>query len=347
MNIAILSPLWKKVPPQKYGGIELVVYNLAKGLNCLGHKTTTFACAGSRVDGELETVIPDEMYKLIGGFKWDAIEPYELLSYYKLGLRIDDFDIIHNHIGLHPAFLAPFCHIPFLTTLHSSLPPDFRYLSDEFKNENFCSISLAQRKLAPDLNYVANVYHGIDIESFTPNYNEGAYLFFIGTLSYNKGVDIAARAAAKLCLPLIIAGEIRESDKAFLDKEVFPLVDGQRIKFIGEVNHEEKADLYAGAKALLFPSRWNEAFGLVAVEALACGTPVIAMNSGSPAEIISEGKTGFVADTEEEFFAAIIKISEISRRHCRNEAIKRFGLIKMAEKYVEVYKKLIGVKNII
>lgn len=345
MKIAILSPLWKKVPPQKYGGTELVVANLAKGLTQLGHQVTTFACAGSKVEGELVEVIPDEMYNLIGGFKWDAIQSYEFLSFYKLGLRLNDFDIIHNHMGLHPLALAPFASIPFLTTLHSSLRPDFQHLADEFKQENFSSISIAQRSLAPNLNYVANVYHGIDTDSFVPNYQEGSYLFFIGTLSHNKGVDIAVRAAHKLGLPLILAGEVRESDKEFLEREVFPLIDGEKIKFIGEVNHAEKAALYAGAKALLFPSRWNEAFGLVIAEALACGTPVIAMNNGSPSEVISHGKTGYVVDSENDFIEAVKKISNISREECRAEAVSRFSILEMAKKYVEVYNKLIQEKK--
>ncbi|MFA5359508.1 MAG: glycosyltransferase family 4 protein [Patescibacteria group bacterium] len=344
MNIAILSPLWKKVPPEKYGGTELVVANLINGLARLGHKVVTFACAGSQVDCELVEVIPDEMYNLAGGFKWDAIQSYEFLAYYKLGLRINDFDIVHNHMGVHPIALAPFINVPFLTTLHSSLSSDFKHLEDEFANENFVSISLAQRKLAPNLNYIANVYHGIDINSFIPNYKPGTYLFFIGTLSYNKGIDIAVRTASKLNLPLIIAGEIRESEKDFLNKEVFPLIDGEKIKFIGEVNHKEKAALYAGAKALLFPSRWNEAFGLVIAESLACGTPVIAMNNGSPSEIIENGKTGYTVNLEEEFVIATKNISEISREICRSEAVARFSLLEMAKQYTDVYSKLINRK---
>ncbi len=344
MNIALLAPLWKKVPPEKYGGTELIVANLANGLTQLGHEVTTFACAGSKMDGNLIEAIPDEMYNLIGGFKWDAIQSYEFLAYYKLGRRINDFDIVHNHMGMHPLALASFSQVPFLTTLHSSLPPDFQHLAEEFANENFSSISLAQRKLAPNLNYVANVYHGIDIDSFVPNFNPGSYLFFIGTLSHNKGIDIAVRAAHQLNLPLIIAGEIRESDREFLNKEVFPLVDGEKIKFIGEVSHQEKASLYAGAKALLFPSRWNEAFGLVVAESLACGTPVVALNNGSPSEIIEDKKTGYIVNTEEEFMDAIKNISKISRELCRAEAVSRFSLIEMAKRYVEVYKKLIEKK---
>jgi glycosyltransferase involved in cell wall biosynthesis len=344
MNIALLSPLWKKVPPEKYGGTELVVANLAKGLTKIGHKVFTFACAGSQVDGKLIEAVPDEMHNLTRGFKWDAIQSYEFMAYYKLGQMINNFDVVHNHMGIHPIALAPFCKIPFLTTLHGSTPPDFKHLADEFANENFVSISFAQRALAPNLNYVANVYHGIDTDSFIANFQAGSYLLFIGTLSHNKGIDIAVRTAKELDLPLIIAGEIRESEKDFLDKEVFPLIDGKKIKFIGEVNHEEKAKLYAGAKVLLFPSRWTEAFGLVITESLACGTPVVAMDNGSPVEIIENGKTGFVVNSENDFIEAVKSSFELSREACRAEAVSKFSMLAMAKNYVDIYRELISKK---
>ena len=141
-----------------------MVANLAKGLTELGHEVTTFACGGAEVAGELISVISKPMHELVGGFKWDGIQPYEFLSYFELGKRLKDFDIIHNHMGFHPIALAPFLSIPMMTTLHSSLPPDFPYLAEAFKEYPFVSISDAQRKLSPELNYVATVYHGIDTE---------------------------------------------------------------------------------------------------------------------------------------------------------------------------------------
>jgi glycosyltransferase involved in cell wall biosynthesis len=313
---------------------------LAKGLVNAGHQVTTFACAGSKVPGEVVEVIPDEMYRLLGGFRWDAIAPYEFLAYHLVGSRLADFDVVHNHMGLHPAALASFSRVPFLTTLHSSLPPDFPYLADALAGANYCSISLSQRQLAPQLNYVGNVYHGIDVDTFTPDYRPGAYFLFVGTLSHNKGIDIAIRTAKKLSMPLVIAGEIRESEKAFLDQDVLPYIDGRQVRFVGEANHAEKAALYAGAAALLFPSRWSEAFGLVMAEALACGTPVIALDNGSPAEVIVNGRTGFVVADEPAFVAAAQRFREISREACRQEAEQRFSLPVMAQRYVEIYQLL-------
>ncbi len=343
MKIALLAPLWKKVPPEKYGGSELVVANLAKGLVELGHEVTTFACGGSEVQGELVSVVSQPMHELVGGFNWSGIQPYEFLSYFELGKRLKDFDIIHNHMGFHPIALAPYLSIPMVTTLHSSLKPDFPYLAEAFKEYPFVSISAAQRKLSPELNYVATVYHGIDVKSFQPNFEKkNNHFVFLGTLSENKGIDIAVWFAKQLGVKLTIAGEIREEDKPFLEKEVMKHIDGESIKFIGEIGHEEKVKLLADATALLFPSRWNEAFGLVMIEALACGTPVIALDNGAVSEVLKDGKTGFIVKDELSFGEAMKKVNEISREECRAEAEKHFDISVMAKNYEGVYNSLIA-----
>lgn len=346
MRIAFLAPLWKTVPPQKYGGSELVVANLAKGLTALGHDVTTLACGGSEVAGKLLPIIDRPMYDLVGGFDWNGIKQYEFLSFFELGKHIKEFDIVHNHMGFHPIALAPYISIPFVTTLHSSLPPDFPYLADAFKEYPFVSISDAQRKLAPDLNYVATIYHGIDTASFdSRTEGSGSGFVFLGTLSENKGIDIAINTAKELNMPLTIAGEIRESDKAFLEEKVLPFIDGEKIKFIGEVGHEEKVKLLCEAGALLFPSRWNEAFGLVMVEALACGTPVVALENGAVKEVIRNGVTGFIAKNEDEFIEAAKKAKTLSRSVCRMEAESRFDISAMATEHEKMYNLLLS-KNL-
>lgn len=343
MRIALLAPLWKKVPPEKYGGTELVVANLAKGLTDRKHEVTVFACGGSTVSGKLIPVIEKPMYDIIGGFDWNGIKQYEFLSFFELGKRIQDFDVIHNHMGMHPIALAPWSPIPFVTTLHSSLPPDFPYLAEAFREYPFTSISDSQRTLAPELNYVATVYHGIDTRAFRPRTSgTGKGFVFLGTLSENKGIDIAVQTAKQLNMPLTIAGEIRESDKPFLEEKVLPYVDGKNIKFIGEIGHEEKAQLLTDSDALLFPSRWNEAFGLVIIEALASGTPVVALNSGAVPEILQNGKTGFIANDEASFSDAAKNIQKISREVCRMEAEQHFDISSMSENYENVYKSLIA-----
>lgn len=347
MRIALLAPLWKTVPPEKYGGSESVVANLAKGLVALGHEVTTFSCGGSRVSGRLVPVIEKPMYDLVGGFDWNGIKQYEFLSFFELGRRIRDFDVIHNHMGFHPIALAPWSPVPFVTTLHSSLPPDFPSLAEAFKKYPFVSISDSQRSLAPMLDYVATVHHGIDVSSFRPRVEgkKGGGFLFLGTLSRNKGVDIAIRTAKELNVRLIIAGEVRESDASFLEKTVYPHIDGERVKFIGEVGHKEKARLLFEADALLFPSRWNEAFGLVMVEALACGTPVVALGNGAVPEVLRDGITGSIAESEALFTSAAQGATMISRAECRADAENRFDISVMARKYVGVYKMLIERKK--
>ncbi|OGE10155.1 hypothetical protein A3H87_03150 [Candidatus Curtissbacteria bacterium RIFCSPLOWO2_02_FULL_42_37] len=342
MRIAQLAPLWKTVPPQKYGGVELVVANLTKGLVDLGHDVTLFACGGSKSPGKLVNVVDKPLYDIIGGFSWKTIQAYEFLIFDELFKRLSDFDIVHNHLGFHPLVFSKLINIPIVTTIHSSLEPDFPYLADRFKDNLFVSISDAQRKLAPYLNYVKTIYLGIETEKFEPNLkNDNGYLLFLGSLTKNKGIDLAVKAARELKEKLIIAGEIREDEKEFLASEVWPYVDNHMIKFIGEVTMSEKIKLLANAKVLLFPVRWNEAFGLVMVEAMACGTPVIAYRRGSVPEIVADKTTGFVVDNFEEFKKRINLIDTISRKKCRQEAIERFDLSLMTQNYVELYKDII------
>ncbi len=345
MRIAQLAPLWKPVPPPKYGGTELAVAGLAEELQKLGADVTVFCCGGSSVKTKKVEVLETPMYDLMHGFNFDWIAPYEFLAFDALFSRLKDFDIVHNHMGIHPLVFAPLLNIPMVTTLDSSVPPDFPYLAERFKDEIFVSVSDAQRKNAPYLQYVETIPYGINVSRFTPNLNQDqAYLLFLGTLSENKGIDLAVKAAHELGEKLIIAGEIRETDKDFLNTNVWPFVDGEQIRFVGEVGHEEKAKLYAGAKALLFPIRWNEAFGLVMPEALACGTPVIGYGNGSVPEVIDDGKTGFVVKDFAQFKAAIKQVHTISRNLCRETAERRFDRVIMAKRYLKLYERLVAEK---
>lgn len=347
MNIALLAPLWKKVPPEKYGGSELVVANLAKGLIALGHRVSTFASADSAVAGTLVSVVPCSMHELIGEFDWKGIQQYEFLSFFEFAKRAGDFEIVHNHMGFHPNAFAPLLSIPMVTTLHSSMPPDFPALADAFRKQPFVSISDAQRILAPTLNYVATVHHGIDVDSFVPRIEgAGNGFVFLGTLSRSKGIDIAIRTARALGARLTIAGDVRESDKDFLNSDVFPFVDDKTICFVGEVGHEEKNRLLRDADALLFPSRWNEAFGLAMIEALACGTPVVALGNGAVPEVLRDKITGFIANDEASFIKAVSNIDRLSRTVARKEAEERFDLLQMAKKYVDVYESLVGARHL-
>ncbi|MEX2028428.1 MAG: glycosyltransferase family 4 protein [Candidatus Curtissbacteria bacterium] len=342
MRIAELAPLWKTVPPQKYGGVEIVVANLDKGLVGLGHDVTLFACGGSKSPGKFVKVVDKPIYDIVGEFSWKAIQPYEFLIFDELFKRLGNFDIIHNHLGYHPLVFSKLINIPMVTTIHSSLEPDFPYLAQRFKDNLFVSISDAQRKLAPYLNYVKTIHLGIDTEKFKPNIGKSNdYFAFIGSLTKNKGIDLAIKVARELKVKLIIAGEIREEEKDFLQKEVWPYVDNDNIKFIGEVEFRQKVKLLANAKALLFPIRWNEAFGLVMAEALACATPVVAFDKGSVKEIVKNGETGFVVDNFEEFKSKVKDIDKISRTKCRKDAVEKFDLSTMVNNYIKLFEDIL------
>jgi glycosyltransferase involved in cell wall biosynthesis len=340
MRIAILAPLWKTVPPLKYGGTELIASLLADELVRLGHEVTLYACAGSITSASLVQVIDQPMFDILGGFKFDAIQFYDFME---IKLAFDaakqgKFDIIHNHMGLHMAAFGNFSPVPMVTTNHSSVPPDFEPLAKLAKDSNYVSISDSQRKMSSYLNYVATVYHGIDTASFDFNPDSGDYLLFLATMSKEKGADRAIEIAQKTGIKMIMAGDIRsEADFA----EIKPLIDGNQIIYLGEVDSKEKNELMKNAKAYIFPIRWSEAFGLTVIEALASGTPVVAYSNGSLPEIIDDGRTGFLVDDIDQAVEAVKNIDNISREECRRQAVERFDVSVMAKNYVKVYEGLL------
>lgn len=342
MRIAQLAPLWKTVPPLKYGGTELVVSSITESLHYKKQDVTLFACGGSATEAKLVEVIDRPMYDLVSGFSWNAIQPYEFLLYDDLFERLNEFDIIHNHLGFHPLIFSKLIDVPIITTLHSSAAPDFPDIVKRVKNNYFVSISNAQRKIIPDLNYIETIYHGIETNKYSFDLNtQGDYLLFVGSLTKNKGVDIAVKAAIDLNIKLIIAGEIRKEDEEFLKKEVYPHIENKKIEFIGEIDFAKKNELFSHAKALLFPIRWNEAFGLVMVEALASGTPVIAFNNGSVPEVLRDGVTGFIAKDYTDFKNAILKVDNLSRKACREDAVNRFDIDIMSDNYLKLFRKIL------
>jgi glycosyltransferase involved in cell wall biosynthesis len=228
-----------------------------------------------------------------------------------------------------------------VTTMHSSLEPDFPYLAERFKGQNYVSISNAQRELAPYLNYVDTIYHGLQNSEYKPRLTgDSDYYLFLGSFIRNKGVDIAVKAAKELGINLLLAGEFRETERDFYKKEVEPYVDGKQIEVLGEVSTEEKNRLLRGAKALLFPSQWKEAFGLVIIEALTHGTPVVAYGNGAVPEIIVEGKTGYVVDNYDDFKSKILEVGGLSRKACREEAEIRFDVSVVVDNYIRLFEKL-------
>ncbi len=343
MKIAILAPLWKTVPPQKYGGTELVASLLADGLVKLGHEVTMYACGGSKTDAKLIEVIDRPMYDILGGFKFDAIQFYDFMEV-KMAFdaaKEGKFDIIHNHMGLHMAALGNLSPVPMVTTNHSSIPPDFEPLARLSKDSNYISISDSQRLMSPYLNYVATIYHGINTAEFEYSPTSGDYLLFLASMSKEKGVDIAIEIAKRTGMKMLMAGDIK--NQSYFE-EIKPLIDGEQIIYLGEVDADKKKDLMKNAKVYIFPIQWSEAFGLTVVESLATGTPVIAYPNGSLPELIDEGVTGYLVNNIEQAVEAVNKIDSISREECRRQAVNRFDVSVMAKNHESLYKKIIETK---
>lgn len=339
MKIAQIAPLWKEIPPKKYGGTELIVSLITEGLVKRGHHVVLFASGGTKTKARLVPIIPKTLYKIKKGFDFKDIS-YNIIAAKRCFEKAEDFDIIHSHLNQEALVFAPFVKTPVITTLHSSLPPDYENFAREMKNELYVSISQSQRRNAPYLNYIATIYHGIEVEKFKFNKKPKDYLFFLGSMMPEKGPDIACQVARRLKMKLFLAGDIRSP--VFFNKRIKPYL-GSQIKFVGELSFRRKVEFFRNAKAFIFPVRWNEAFGLVIPESLASGTPVISSDKGAMPEIIDHGKTGFIikGNRIEGFIAAIKKIEKIDRGYCRKKAKDFFSAERMVSDYERLYTKVI------
>lgn len=344
MKIALLAPFEESVPPQKYGGTELVVYNLAENLVKKGHKVKLFSTGDSRTSAKLEAIFPKSIRNVK---KFSDAKLREVFKYVGIGkvLKIlagEKFDVIHNHIGWRMLMFGGLLEQPMVTTLHG--PMDIYYqkeIFEMFNGANLISISLSQRKPMPRLNYAANVYNGIDMKIFPFNENPQDYFAFLARMSPEKGPVEAIKIAKKAGVKLIMAAKVDASDKDYFENKVKPLIDGKQIKFIGEVNHKKKVNLLKDARALIAPIQWEEPFGLFFIEAMACGAPVITMRRGSVPEIVLDNKTGFICRTVDEAARRVKEIHKIDRRTCREHVEKNFSAEKMTEGYLEAYKKVL------
>jgi glycosyltransferase involved in cell wall biosynthesis len=343
LRIAQVSPLYESVPPKLYGGTERVVSFLTEELVAQGNEVTLFASGDSSTSARLVPVC-DNALRL----KPDCVD--ELASHIAMiqmvQNEIDNFDVIHYHIDyLHYPIskLYPFPHV---TTLHGRLNIcELNGLYKLFDDMPLISISHAQRKPLPELRWVGNVYHGLPLSLFKPNFKTGNYLAFLGRISPEKRVDRAIEIAIRADLPLKIAAKIDKRDKAYFDEHIKKMLGHPLIDFLGEITENDKQGFLENASALIFPIDWPEPFGLVMIEAMACGTPVIAYRNGSVEEIIENGKNGFIVDSQEEMLRAVQNISKIDRMECRKYFEQRFTSDRMARDYTKVYKQMIALNG--
>jgi glycosyltransferase involved in cell wall biosynthesis len=338
MKIAQVAPLIESVPPRLYGGTERIVSYLTEELVGLGHDVTLFASGDSITSAQLVPCCTRALR--LDPTVRDTI-PYFMLMIDKVRERAEDFDVLHFHIDMFhfPLFRALAART--LTTLHGrldlgDLKPFYRHFSDV----PLVSISHDQRKPLPHANYVATVLHGIPAGLHRPSFEPGGYVAFLGRISPEKRPDRAIRIARAAGIPLKIAAKVDRVDEEYFRTEILPLIDGPGVEFIGEINEREKTKFLGEAAALLFPVDWPEPFGLVMIEAMACGTPVLAFRCGSTPEVIEDGVTGKVVDSEEEAIAALPDIMSYDRRAVRRRFEEKFTATRMARDYVSTYRKL-------
>jgi glycosyltransferase involved in cell wall biosynthesis len=339
VRIAQIAPLAERVPPKLYGGTERVVAWLTDELVALGHDVTLFASADSITTAKLAPVWPSAIR--LSRPRPDPFAPMASLLE-AVAAKADYFDVIHSHIDWIHLPLLQRLGVPFLTTLHGRLDlPYLRNVTRPFAKPPFVSISDSQRLPLPDLNWAATVYHGLPTATFDPCDEPGGYLAFLGRISPEKGPETAVRLAKAAGLPLRIAAKIPRGGNQYFNEHIQPFLDDDRVQFVGEVGEKDKASFLRNAAALLFPIDWPEPFGLVMIEAMACGTPTVAFRRGSVPEIVEDGVSGFVVDDEDQALAAISRLGELDRRAVRAAFERRFTSSRMAEDYVKVYSNLL------
>ncbi|MCR0982534.1 glycosyltransferase family 4 protein [Roseomonas populi] len=342
MRIAQVAPLAEAVPPKLYGGTERIVSYLTEELVALGHEVTLFASGDSLTSAELEPMLPQAI-RLDPSIR-DATAPHMLMVQRVLDLAAR-FDVVHFHIDhLHlPAMRGR--GLPFVSTFHGRLDlPEIQPLLSAFPDAPFISISDSQRRPLHhvDVNWAGTVLHGIpqDLLPFSPR--QGGYIAFLGRISPEKGPDTAIRIAQAAGIPIRIAAKVDRADQAYFEEVVQPMLSLPGVEFIGEINEAQKAEFLGNALCLLTPIAWPEPFGLVMIEAMACGTPVVAFNRGSVPEVIEDDVSGFIVEDETGALAALKKVQAMDRARVRQEFEARFTARRMAEDHLAIYRRLLG-----
>ncbi|MEW6492804.1 MAG: glycosyltransferase family 4 protein [Cyanobacteriota bacterium] len=341
MRIAQVAPLAEQVPPPGYGGIELVVSHLTDELVRRGHDVTLFASGDSQTLARLESVTPKAL-RLNPTINEPTV--YDLLQLKRILEQADEFDVIHFHTGFTALPWVELLKTAVVHTLHGRFTEHNRKIFSQYGKQCYISISNAQRKFAPELNYISTVYNGIKPQNypFHAQPSQSSYLAFLGRISPEKGPQQAIEIARAVGWPLKMAGKVDAVDKDFFKQEIEPQIDGKQIQYLGEVTHAEKVELIANAAVTLFPITWSEPFGLVMIESMCTGTPVIGMNLGSVSEVIAHGKTGFICHSIEEMINAIPKAIELDRQACRDHVVSRFSITQMVNGYETAYQKVIA-----
>ena len=339
MRIAQIAPLVERVPPTLYGGTERVVSWLTEELVALGHDVTLFASGDSVTEARLEPIVPRAL-RLAGIHNFAA---HNIIMMDQVAARQDNFDVLHFHIDFfHYPLFRRLAHKT-LTTLHGRQDlPELPDIYRAFPNMPLVSISNHQREPVPPVNWRGTVYHGMPENLLKEGKGEGGYLAFLGRICSEKGVLPAIEIARRSGLPLKVAAKVDPADRDYFERDVRPVLEqSPHVEFIGEIDDDRKLEFLGQARALLFPISWPEPFGLVMIESMACGTPVIAFDCGSVPEIMEDGLTGFVVKGVDEAVMAVGKLDRLFRPTIRLRFEERFSARAMAREYVKIYEKLV------
>lgn len=336
MRIAQLAPIWERVPPVRYGGVELIAALLTDELVRRGHDVTLYASGDSLTKAELRSVRPTPLRERTGTVVPGIFHSARAFE------EAAEFDIIHNHTDLFALAFDRFVSTPVLHTLHGIFTEDNKVIFRRYRELYYNSISNSQREGLPELNYLATVYNAIDVDSYPFRADKEDYYVFLSRVSPPKAPHLAIEVAQRAGVKLVLAGKVDAGeDTLYFHEKVEPHLDGEDIRFLGEISQEEKRGLFASAKAFIFPLQWAEPFGLVMVEAMAAGTPVIAFPYGSVPELVVDGETGFLVDSLDEMVKVLDKIPQIDPHKCRRWVEERFSVDRIATDYEMLYRDIL------
>jgi glycosyltransferase involved in cell wall biosynthesis len=351
VRIAEIAPPWVRVPPERYGGIEWIVSLLTDGLVQRGHHVTLYAPGTSTTKGELRAPF-DEAVELGGMDFYSAVHPMAVQSVAPF-LEAERYDIIHDHTGPIAACLGALSQeTPVLHTLHGPFNPDVRHLFSMIKDKiYFNSISEAQRSGCPNLNYIGTIYNAVAVNTYPFRSEKDDYALFLGRFTPDKGAHNAIYIAKKSGVPLRMAGKVDPgADSRYFEEQIEPHLDGEQIVYEGEADNDYKRELLSGARLLLFPIQWEEPFGLVMTEALACGTPVVASAMGSAPEIVKDGEVGILRPPYrwDEMVEAIRggRLERIDPKRCREVVRERFSVEAMVDGYEKAFEKILALETV-
>ncbi len=340
MRIAQISPLTEAVPPKLYGGTERVISWLTEELVALGHDVTLFASGDSVTSARLEAMWPTAL-RLDGSVRDPNALHMAMIE--QVCRRAKEFDLLHFHLDYYPFSVMSRQATPFVTTLHGRLDlPEHEPIFSIFSTIPVVSISNAQRRPAPHARWIGTVHHGMPENLLRPSPATPSYLAFLGRISPEKRVDRAIHIAERCGLPIKIAAKVDVVDHDYFDETIRPLLAKPHVEFIGEIADAQKSEFLSGAIALIVPIDWPEPFGIVMIEAMACGAPVIAFNRGSVPEVIEDGVTGFVVEDETSAVGAVRQLSRLSREAIRKRFEERFTASRMAKEYLAIYRDMLG-----